>query len=147
MNPWHDRKADRTSTPRSRIPASRRRRTFDAGPESPAAEDLVKGVSLRRDVNVRLAQPAGINATSDEGLWIAIRQTSRMTSFESYRLFIDRVLCHQACPDFDGDGDGNDEIAGLVRERSGPIARGAWACTPTASTRTTSSGWRPRPSC
>ena len=37
---------------------------------------------VRPEVNVRLAQPAGINPTLDEGLWIAIRHTAN-DSFET----------------------------------------------------------------
>ncbi len=109
------------SEPDPRIPLQG---DVDAGPEGAASEGLAKGVAVHRDVNVRLAQPAGINPTLDEGLWIAIRQTALRTSFESYRLFIDRVLCQQGGPHSDGDDDHEGEIAGLVRTARKPHSEG-----------------------
>jgi hypothetical protein len=87
-------------------------------------ENLVEPVAVARHVDVRLAQPPRINPTDDEGFWIAIRQTARMTSFESYRMFIDQVLCQQDGRHADGDHDRDREIAGLVRKEQNPFSEG-----------------------
>jgi hypothetical protein len=96
----------------------------DGGPGSPVSEVLVEPVAVARHVDVRLAQPPRINPTDDEGFWIAIRQTARMTSFESYRMFIDQVLCQQDGPHADGDHDRGREIAGLARKEQRPFSEG-----------------------
>lgn len=93
------------------------------GPEGPLSEDLARFVPVRPEVNVRLAQPPGINPTLDQGLWIAIRHTAQMTSFEHYREFIDRVLCQGDGPRFDFEGQ-DGEIAGLIRTAEKSHSRG-----------------------
>jgi len=97
---------------------------FNTGPEGTSPEDLAEAVPVRRDVNVRLAQPPGTNPTLDEGLWIAIRQTAQRTSFEHYRVFIDRVLCQQDVRPGDGGDDRDDELAGLRRSAQLPYSEG-----------------------
>jgi hypothetical protein len=92
-------------------------------PEGITPEDLVEPVDAGRDVNVRLSQPPGVNPTFDEGLWIAIRHTANSISFESYRAFIDRVLCHERISPAGG-FDRDVEEAGLAIQTQLPYSEG-----------------------
>ena len=75
----------------------------DPGPLDDAAAELSEGYRVppqrvTGDMRVTLRQP-DLESTTDQALWVAIRDRTRAIGFEAYGRFIDRVLCDDEASD------------------------------------------------